>query len=319
VQGWKDVGIKLRQSSDVLVRCNCVKGNVVGVFHRRDKVDWDSSWNGYSILRDNLLKGNSEENLETYDTGPYHEPNWPGTEINTAGIYGGGYTHPRWGSAGGTLLQKVDVGAKNWRLDATESRTDVAQQCGWRKEDGTELVGETAINQNNQQANPNDPNQRIDVSNAVSGAPHPTCMADEDANCPLLTPPSGSAAVAARPVGTAPSDREGSAGPGATPALELSDLPKTLALHAPRPNPARAGVTLQLDVPESSAGWAEVTLYDVAGRRVTILLAREVAAGRQVLSWDLMDSAGRHVGSGIYFARLVARGKAVTQRVVVLK
>jgi hypothetical protein len=82
-----------------------------------------------------------------------------------------------------------------------------------------------------------------------------------------------------------------------------------LALSAPRPNPARGAVALDVTLPDDSP--ARVELLDVAGRVVRALLVQ--GAGAHAVSFgDLVTLA-----PGLYFARAVTRGATSTTRVVV--
>jgi hypothetical protein len=50
---------------------------------------------------------------------------------------------------------------------------------------------------------------------------------------------------------------------------------------------------------------------------VRVVAAREFAAGRQRVTWDGRDGAGRRVPKGIYLYRLQAGREALTRRAVV--
>ncbi len=45
-------------------------------------------------------------------------------------------------------------------------------------------------------------------------------------------------------------------------------------------------------------------MYDLAGRRVKVLLDGVVRMERTTVSWDGRDSDGRRVPAGVYFAKL---------------
>jgi FlgD Ig-like domain len=82
---------------------------------------------------------------------------------------------------------------------------------------------------------------------------------------------------------------------------------------SPSPFSRRTGVAFSLD----RAGFAQVDVCDVAGRRIRHLLAGDTAAGRHALSWDGRDESGRSVASGVYFVRLRLDGvPRDTQRAV---
>jgi hypothetical protein len=71
------------------------------------------------------------------------------------------------------------------------------------------------------------------------------------------------------------------------------------------PNPGRGSkdYTLSFAIPVS--GRTSLEIYNVAGRRVATLVAGELPAGRREVAWQGRDSTGRHVGQGVYFARLI--------------
>lgn len=88
-----------------------------------------------------------------------------------------------------------------------------------------------------------------------------------------------------------------------------------LALAPARPNPARAGVTLDFSLP--AAGRARLTAFDLAGRRLATLADRDYAAGSYSVTWDLRDDAGRPVSPGLVFVRLETAEGARGARVLV--
>jgi hypothetical protein len=87
-----------------------------------------------------------------------------------------------------------------------------------------------------------------------------------------------------------------------------------LALSAPSPNPSRGSARLTLDLAAPTA--VDVTVYDLAGRRVAGLAHGTLAAGRHALAWDGRGDAGRRVGAGVYFVRADAGGDVATRRLV---
>jgi len=86
-----------------------------------------------------------------------------------------------------------------------------------------------------------------------------------------------------------------------------------LALHAPSPNPSAGDATLRFALPRP--GRLSLALFDVAGRRVRRLLEEPAAvAGAYALRWDGRDDGGATVAPGLYIARLVHEGRAITAR-----
>ena len=50
---------------------------------------------------------------------------------------------------------------------------------------------------------------------------------------------------------------------------------------------------------------SDLSVFDVAGRRVTTLAQGAFAPGRYSVHWDARAASGRTLGSGVYFLRLV--------------
>lgn len=89
-----------------------------------------------------------------------------------------------------------------------------------------------------------------------------------------------------------------------------------VSLSAPFPNPARDGAELEFVLP--SAGHARLAVFDAAGRRLATVREGEFAAGRHSARWDLRDSAGSRVSTGLVFVRLETAAGARTRRMIVL-
>jgi hypothetical protein len=100
--------------------------------------------------------------------------------------------------------------------------------------------------------------------------------------------------------------------PGVTPALG-----RVVQLSPAIPNPFNPQTTLQLSL--ERAALVEVSIYDLAGRRVRTLLRERRPAGSYELRWDGSDGEGRIVSSGIYLCRATADGHATVRRMVLLK
>jgi hypothetical protein len=84
-----------------------------------------------------------------------------------------------------------------------------------------------------------------------------------------------------------------------------------------RPNPFNPATTIVFDLPQ--AGHATLRVYDLAGRLVTTLADRALAAGRHTLRWDGHDAHGTPVASGVYLYRLEAADFTATKRMVLAK
>ena len=93
-------------------------------------------------------------------------------------------------------------------------------------------------------------------------------------------------------------------------------LPTAFALHAPFPNPLRSTATVPVDVP--AAAHVRVSVYDVQGRRVAVIVDEEMPAGAHHRAWS---PAG--LAAGVYVVRMEAAGSGgafvAARRVVVMR
>jgi flagellar hook assembly protein FlgD len=90
-------------------------------------------------------------------------------------------------------------------------------------------------------------------------------------------------------------------------------------LGAPRPSPSRGPASLFYAIAPGEAGHVSVRVYDVTGRAVRTLFEGERGPGQYEARWDGSDAMGATVRSGIYFARLEAGGRRLTQRIVTVR
>ncbi len=82
----------------------------------------------------------------------------------------------------------------------------------------------------------------------------------------------------------------------------------------PAPNPSRGEVRFAFSLPR--AGAVTVDVLDVSGRRLATVANGAFPAGAHSLRWDGRDGAGSLAPAGVYFARFVTPGAAVTRRFV---
>ena len=64
---------------------------------------------------------------------------------------------------------------------------------------------------------------------------------------------------------------------------------------------------------------ARLAVYDIAGRRLSTLVDRELPAGVTDLDWDGRSASGGHVASGMYFIRLTCAKGARVSKLVLLR
>lgn len=75
---------------------------------------------------------------------------------------------------------------------------------------------------------------------------------------------------------------------------------KTFRLYQNFPNPFNSSTTITYSL--QIAGPVEITISDIAGKRVVTLVREQQEIGSHVVRWDGMDDGQDHVCSGVYFA-----------------
>ena len=95
-----------------------------------------------------------------------------------------------------------------------------------------------------------------------------------------------------------------------------SDLPQSVSLFQPIPNPFHQKTLITFTLPASHS--ISLKIYDVAGRLVRTLLEEEKEAGIYMIPWDGRRANGERVSSGIYFYRLTAREFVATRKLVII-
>jgi hypothetical protein len=89
------------------------------------------------------------------------------------------------------------------------------------------------------------------------------------------------------------------------------------ALFAGRPNPFNPSTEIRYRVPRTQS--VEVSVFDVRGRKIAVLVEGEIEAGEHVARWDGKDASGRPVGSGVYFCRMQADDFRQTRKLVLVE
>lgn len=92
--------------------------------------------------------------------------------------------------------------------------------------------------------------------------------------------------------------------------------PGRLELAQNVPNPVAGGTTIAFALPR--AGKVELSVYDVAGRRIARVLEGDLPAGGHRVAWNGRDDAGRPVAGGVYFYEVVQGSERSSKRMVVL-
>lgn len=97
----------------------------------------------------------------------------------------------------------------------------------------------------------------------------------------------------------------------------IEGAPLALQLDPSFPNPFQTQTTLNFGIP--SASWVKLGIYNVAGRRVAMVIERSLPAGWRSATWDGRDTSGHPVASGTYFARLESAGRVEIRKIVVTR
>jgi len=104
-------------------------------------------------------------------------------------------------------------------------------------------------------------------------------------------------------------------GPTAVPEIEKPVVTNMLAQN--HPNPFNPQTTISFSLPQN--GRAELAVYNVRGELVKTLVSGPMTAGENVVTWNGTDSAGKPVGTGVYFYRLRAAGRTEVRKMLLLK
>jgi hypothetical protein len=83
---------------------------------------------------------------------------------------------------------------------------------------------------------------------------------------------------------------------------EIREKPAGFALYPSYPNPFNSTTSIRFDMP--SAGFIDLSIYDVHGGLVRTLLRESRNAGSHSVGWDGKDGGGIPVPSGVYVCRM---------------
>ena len=110
--------------------------------------------------------------------------------------------------------------------------------------------------------------------------------------------------------------RIGGEDPGCDPVAveDPAVAPRANWLLANRPNPFHPSTTIYFEL--AGPGHTVLRIFDVAGREITTLENRPLAAGRHQSSWNGRNDEGNIVPSGVYFYQLNVDGAKQTRHMV---
>jgi len=96
----------------------------------------------------------------------------------------------------------------------------------------------------------------------------------------------------------------------------VSWVPTAYRLSENYPNPFNPSTTIRYQLPEP--GHVRLTIYDLLGQEVRVLVSERQPAGWYVVTWDGRDKAERWVSSGVYLYRLEVGADFVQTRKALL-
>jgi hypothetical protein len=103
----------------------------------------------------------------------------------------------------------------------------------------------------------------------------------------------------------------------ATAAMQTDAAPKTFSLAQNVPNPFNPATQIAFETPAD--GPVNLTVYNLLGQRVRVLVDERRVAGRYVATWDGRDELGRPAATGLYLYRLTAPGFTETRKMMLLR
>jgi len=95
------------------------------------------------------------------------------------------------------------------------------------------------------------------------------------------------------------------------------NIPSKLTLNQNFPNPFNPVTTIQYQLPERSD--VQITIFDLLGREVTMLVSETQEAGYKAVQWDAINDQGQQVGAGLYFFQIKAGSFVQTKKMILLK
>ncbi|MFC1552548.1 FlgD immunoglobulin-like domain containing protein [Candidatus Latescibacterota bacterium] len=99
--------------------------------------------------------------------------------------------------------------------------------------------------------------------------------------------------------------------------VAVEDEPQSFLLLSNYPNPFNPTTTIEFTLPE--AGFAELSVYNIAGQKVRGLVSSEMIAGVHSAVWDGRDQSGNLVSSGIFITRLKTMDNVKSNRMMLVK
>ncbi len=99
--------------------------------------------------------------------------------------------------------------------------------------------------------------------------------------------------------------------------IKTNTMPDDFQLFQNYPNPFNPQTEIAYSIPEDS--YVELTIYNIMGQKVKVLVNGYQSAGTRSVIWDGCDQSGERVASGIYLYKLQAGELTQTKKMSLLK
>ncbi len=93
--------------------------------------------------------------------------------------------------------------------------------------------------------------------------------------------------------------------------------PDQFRLEQNFPNPFNPTTTIPYQV--SERGWVRLSVYDLLGREVVVLIDENQDAGSYAVAWNGRNQQGSAVSSGVYFYKLLSDRNATTRKMILAR
>ena len=154
-------------------------------------------------------------------------------------------------------------------------------------------------------------NKLIDLVNAQRG----TEISDEDADALIAQVQAIIASVEGDPGGGKPG--KGKAKSAGLARMGNSGTVVEFGLEQNTPNPFNPITAIQYSLAEASR--VRLTIYNVLGQEVRVLVDENQSPGVYNLQWDGRDASGRNVSTGLYLYRLEAGSNIAVRKMIFVK
>jgi len=98
-----------------------------------------------------------------------------------------------------------------------------------------------------------------------------------------------------------------------------SELPTEYALLQNYPNPFNPETTIRYALPQGFHGHVDITVYNITGQQVKLLVDKLQGPGYYSVLWDVTDDFSRSVASGVYLYRLKTDQFVVVRKMLFLR